>query len=242
MIDLSRIGTTMDDSGFSYIGRGVYTLSEAARLSAVPARRIRRWTSGYRYKHRGEFRYSPPPVASVAPEYDGAPVVSFGDLIEVRFLNAFREYGVSWNVIRTASAAARELIGRPHPFSSRIFRTDGRTILAELTRVTGDKLLLNLVNHQYELERIVSPFLYAGLEYNHEEQPARWWPLGESRHVLIDPQRALGAPIDPDEGVPTRVIYNAFLAEESVGFVARWFEIKPEAVRDAVEFEESLIA
>jgi uncharacterized protein (DUF433 family) len=232
----------MNQAQFRYIGRGVYTLAEAARLSAVPSKRLRRWTGGYRYLYKGEFRYSPPPVAAVTPEYDGTPVISFGDLLEVRFLNAFREYGVSWKVIRLASAAAKELLGRHHPFSSRIFRTDGRNILAELTRVTGDKLLLNLVNDQYEFERIVSPFLYAGIEYDQEEQPRRWWPRGVAKQVVIDPERALGAPIVPREGVPTRVLYNAFLAESSLEFVARWFDVDFAAVRDAVDFERSLTA
>jgi len=230
----------MQPPTFSYIGRGVYTLAEASRLSAVPTKRLRRWTAGYRYWYRGHVKYSPPPVATLVQEDESAPVLSFGDLIEVRFLDAFRRYGVSWRAIRHAAAAAKELLGRHHPFSSRIFRTDGRDILAELTRVTGDKLLLNLAKDQYEFERIVSPFLYAGIEYGEEEQPSRWWPKGEAVKVVIDPERAFGAPIVPEEGVPTRVLFNAFKAEQDIEFVAQWFEVDPAAVRDAVDFERAL--
>jgi len=225
---------------FDYIGRGVYSLREASRLARVPAPRLRRWTRGYRFFYKGEFRFSPPPVASVTPPFEEEPVVSFADLLEVRFLNAFREYGVSWKAIRVASANAKELLGRHHPFSSRIFKTDGHTILAEITRTTGDRFLLDLVQNQYEFERIVTPLLYAGIEYNLDQEPSRWWPLGESRQVVIDPSRAFGAPIIAQEGVPTRVLTNAFEAERSIDLVAAWFDVEPGAVRDAIDFEYSL--
>lgn len=225
---------------FQYIGRGVYTVAEAARLASVPAKRLRRWTRGYRYFYKGQIHYSPPPVATVTPEYEGDAVVSFNDLLEVRFLNRFRDYGVSWKVIRLATAAARDLLGQHHPFSSRSFRTDGRNIVAEITRVTGDRLLLNLVSDQYEFERLVAPFLFAGIEYGAEEQPTRWWPRGEDIQVLIDPSRAFGAPIVPVEGVPTRVLYNGMRTEGAIDIVARWYDVSPEAVKDAVAFEESL--
>jgi len=227
---------------FRLIGQGVYSFSEASRLSRVPAPRIRRWTRGYTYVYRGEQRFSPPPIGIHDEGQADEPLVSFADLLEVRFLNAFREYGVSWRTIRIASEAAKELLGRHHPFSSRIFKTDGRTILAEILRETGDSFLLDLVRSQYEFEKIVSPFLFAGIEYNDLSEPHRWWPLGDSRSVVVDPERAFGAPIVNAEGVPTQVLYNAYNAEQAFEFVAGWFEVSLESVKDAVAFEHSLSA
>jgi uncharacterized protein (DUF433 family) len=225
---------------FQIIGRGVYSFSEASRLSKVPAARIRRWTRGYVYTYRGEERFSPPPLGVSRPA--DKPIVSFSDLLEVRFLNVFREHGVSWRSIRIASERAKELLGRQHPFSSRIFKTDGRTILAEIVRETGDRFLLDLVHSQYEFEKIVSPFLYAGVEYNDLLEPERWWPLGLDRQVVVDPERALGAPVVWSEGIPTRVLYHAYTAEQSYSFVAKWFEVSEESVKDAVAFELTLTA
>jgi uncharacterized protein (DUF433 family) len=196
--------------------------------------------SGYHYRHGGEVRYSPPAIASDLLQPEGTKFVDFADLLEVRLLDAFREYGVSWRTIRIAAEHARELLGRHHPFSSRIFKTDGRTILAELVGATGDKHLLDLVRNQWEFERIVSPLLYEGIEYNQLHEPARWWPLGENRLVLIDPARSFGAPIVVPEGVPTEVLNRAFEAEGSVEAVARWYEVNEDAVRDAIQFESQL--
>ena len=38
---------------YLYIGHGVYSVAEAARLTGVPASTIRRWTRGYSYPRNG---------------------------------------------------------------------------------------------------------------------------------------------------------------------------------------------
>jgi uncharacterized protein (DUF433 family) len=192
---------------------------------------------GYTFRYRGEHRRSAPPIASDLQQPEGTHLVGFADLLEVRFLNAFREYGVSWKYIRIAADRAKELLGRHHPFSSRIFKTDGRTILAELAKDSGDKLLLDLVRDQWEFERIIGPYLYAGIDYNEMHEPERWWPMGHERQVVIDPRRSFGAPIVSRECVPTAILAAAHSAEQSVEFVANWYQVGEQAVRDAVEFE-----
>jgi len=227
----------MECSTFTRIGRGVYTLPEAERLTKVPRRRIRRWAVGYSYRYRGEERYSPPVIATEVAPIDTVPTIDFSDLMEVRFLNAFREHGVGWKAIRIAAQRAKELLGRHRPFSTRIFKTDGRTILAEIVREAGDKVLLDLVKSQYAFDRILSPFLYTGLEFDELAEPRRWWPLGLRRSVVVDPHRAFGTPIVARAGIPTSILRDAVKAERCEQFVAHWYEIEEREVRDAMEFE-----
>lgn len=229
-------------TAFRLIGRGVYSLRDAERFTGVPRKRIRRWTSGYRYRSGLQFVYSPPVIANATQEAIGLPALDFGDLIEVRFLNAFRSYGVSWKAIRIAAESARELLGRHHPFSSRIFKTDGRTILADVVGRGEDRFLLDLVRNQYEFERIISPLLYEGIEFGGHDEPERWWPLGAGRAVVLDPARAFGAPIAALEGVPTRVLAEAVAAEGSIPLVAELYDVAQTSVEDAVEFESRLEA
>lgn len=225
---------------FRLIGRGVYSLHDAERLTGVQRKRIRRWTSGYSYRSGLRYIYSPPVIAEAAQGAIGLPALDFGDLIEVRFLNAFRNYGVSWKAIRIAAEHARELLGRHHPFSSRIFKTDGRTILADVIGDGGDRFLLDLVRNQYEFERIICPLLYEGIEFNGHDEPERWWPLGTERAVVLDPIRAFGAPITAVEGVPTRILADAVAAEGSVPFVSELYDVARSSVEDALEFESRL--
>lgn len=229
------------EARFRLIGRGIYTLREAERLTGVPRSRIRRWTIGYTYHHRGESIYSPPLVAGDLDDVAGSPAIDFADLLEVRFLDAFRRHGVSMPAIRIAAERAKELLGRHHPFSTRIFRTDGRTILAEIAPGVGDPLLLDLVRNQYAFEKIITPYLYAGIEFNDLAEPRRWWPLGEGRRVLLDPARAFGAPICV-EGVPTEILAGATRAERDEQLVSRLYDVAPESVRDAVRFENRAAA
>ena len=227
---------------FNVIGRGAYSPRDAERLTGVPVHRIQRWAKGYTYKYRGEKRYSPPLIAESFARDDDELTLDFADMLEIRFLNVFRERGLSWKVIRLAALRAKELLGRHHPFSSRIFMTDGQTIMTEIVHETGDKNLLDIVKNQYVFKSVVAPSLYAGFEFNSLSEPTRWWPLGENRRVVIDPARAFGAPIASKSGVPTQVLSNAYNVEQSYAFVARWYEVEVKEVKDAVKYEARLAA
>jgi uncharacterized protein (DUF433 family) len=68
----------------------------------------------------------------------------------------------------------------------------------------------------------------------------RWWPLGRDHRVVLDPERSFGRPIITPESVPTAILARAFQAEGSIDSVARWYEVDPRSVLDAVEFEKKL--
>jgi uncharacterized protein (DUF433 family) len=166
------------------------------------------------------------------------PALDFADLMELRFLNAFREHGVSWRAIRIASERAREFLGVEYPFSSWRFSTDGRTILAQFVNETGDHVLLDLVTNQYELLELIKRYLFGDIDFD-GDTPARWWPRGREGRIVIDPARGFGAPIIADEGVPTRILAQAVLAEDSIELVADLFRVDPICVAEAVEYELS---
>jgi uncharacterized protein (DUF433 family) len=222
---------------FRFIGRGVYSVPEAERLTGIPAKRIRRWTQGYVWGRFGFRRHSAPVVANEISSELGEAALDFADLVEIRFLNAFLEYGVSWKSIRIASQRAKELLGIQYPFSSKRFATDGHTILAQFVTEVGDEMLLDLVRNQYELQKLIDACLVGQIDWDEHDSPARWWPLDGSRRIVIDPKRAFGAPIVAVEGVPTRVLAAAFKAEESIDLVATYFAVDPLSVKDAVRYE-----
>lgn len=228
---------------FRLIGRGVYTLTEAARLAKVPQRRVKRWALGYWHGRGGGRRFSPPAVQAQLDPIGGIPVLDFADLQEIRLLNAFRNYGVSWHAIRLAAERARDLMNMSHPFSSKRFHTDGRTILARLVDDKGDPQLLDMVRNQWEFDKVVRDYLLGGLDFDEEDRPSQWWPLTDQsgrHHVLVDPARSFGAPIISPGGIRTEILSRSYRAEQSIDMVADWFAVPVEAVRDAVRFEEDL--
>lgn len=221
-------------------GKGIYSLSEAHRITGVPIGSIIRWTRGYTFHYKGEDRVSPPIIATDLKRVNDQPVLNFRDLIEVRFLDAFRKHGVGWKAIRIATQRAKELIQRTHPFSTKIFKTDGRTILADFVAETGDKMLLDLVKNQYEFSKVISPYLYGGIEFDNFYEPTRWYPFSRKRTVVIDPTRNFGAPIVTKSGIPTRILLQSFKTMGSPELVASWFETDIQSVRDAIKYEKSL--
>jgi hypothetical protein len=70
----------------SFIGRGIYSIPDAAQLIGLNAARVRRWTTGYEWKYRGAVRWSPPIVGHVERNARAASSLSFRDLIEVLHL------------------------------------------------------------------------------------------------------------------------------------------------------------
>jgi uncharacterized protein (DUF433 family)/DNA-binding transcriptional MerR regulator len=227
---------------FRFIGHGVYSMAEAGRLTGVSVRSLRRWARGYNYIYEGQTRRSPPIIGTGLEQREAEPILEFRDIIEIRFLSAFRKAGVSWNVIRRVAARVHQVIQHTHPFATRVFRTDGRTILLEL--ISGaDHRLVDLLRDQYEWQRLVEAYLVAEkVEFSDAEEPIRWWPLGPDRRVVVDPARAFGAPIVATEGVQTYLLAKAVAVEGDSALVADWYHVEPEAVRDAIDFENGLRA
>lgn len=223
------------------IGVGIYSIAEASRLSQVHRNTIARWLRGYSYRLGDDRRYSPQVIKGGLLHAGGANALRFKDLIEVRFVDAFRHQGVSWKVLRKASERAAELLETTHPFSTKRFLTDGQRILGEMGRERGAGALLDVIKDQYVFREILAPYL-RGLERSDQDEVLRWWPLERRGGVVLDPERSFGQPIISDEGVSTNVLYRAFKAEGAVDPVARWFDVKPKSVRLAIEYEKHLAA
>ncbi len=222
------------------IGLGIYSVPEAGRLTGIKSRTIRRWLRGYSYKVGDELHHSSEVVLADLRQTKEAFALSFRDLIEVRFVQAFRRHGVSWKTLRAASCLGQKMLQTTHPFSTKAFRTDGKKIFAELADGSRDPKLLDLLDNQYVFREILAPHLYSGLERSPDDEVLRWWPMNRTGLVVLDPGRSFGQPIINEEGVSTWVLAKAFEAEESINRVAGWFDVKPASVRAAVTFENRL--
>src|SRR3989442_12061269 len=233
----------MTTEGFRFIGRGLYAVPEAARLTHVSTWRIRRWLRGYTFQTRSGQHASQPVITSAMPAIDGVLTLSFLDLLEVRLVDAFLEAGVRWRTIREAREKAAESLG-PYPFSRGRFVTDGRTILEPLARgaARNDRAFADVVTGQVTFREAIAPYL-ATLKFSpNDDQAQEWWPLGKKRAIVLTPHRGFGQPIVARGGVPTNIPPRSHRAERSFPRVARWFEVSERAVRDAVEYEATLAA
>src|ERR1700730_1378000 len=220
---------------------GIYTVAEASRLTRVSTSRIRRWLRGYEFKVKHGRHRSPAVWNSQLPPIDHAMALGFLDLLEIRAVDAFISAGVSWRDLRRIHNQARQWLGNNHPFCTNRFATDGHTIFLELREENRGVTLWDMRAVQRVFDKIIRPFL-KNVEFDSGKIPRRWWPRGKHRQVALDPRRSFGHPIIFKEGISTRVLARSARANNSMEEVARWFEISPASVREAVDFEQALAA
>ena len=208
---------------------------------SVSRQTVVRWLRGYDYQDRSGARHHLD--ALWHPDYgdDDVVEVSFRDLIELRFVKAFRDAGLGLPTIRACFERAVEEVKDDRPFSTQRFRTDGKTIFLEITHDVREGELIDLRRRQSVFHRLVAPSL-RDLEFD-ADVVARWFPLGITRKsIVVDPARAFGRPIVADGSVPTEIIFEAVKIEGSPEKVAKLYDVPLLAVRDAVAFQQQLAA
>jgi uncharacterized protein (DUF433 family) len=224
----------------SLVGRGLYTISEAAALTGASAQAIRRWVFGYQFRLGDRGRDMPSVWKAEIGNVDGHKVLSFLDLMEVRFIVAFRKQRVSWAAIREAATLACQMFEDSHPFTRRRFRTDGKRIFQQVEERPQTRLF-DMNRKAWVFNEIVGPSLYSGVEFV-KDQTARWYPTWPKKTVVIDPQIGFGRPTVSRGNVPTEVLAASARAEGSASAAARWYRVAPSIVKAAIEFEERLAA
>lgn len=225
----------MRENDKSLFGKGVYTIPEAAALAGVSAAALRRWSLGYRYRSDDEEKRSPAVWNREVGDIDGQIVLTFLDLMEARFIHAFRKHHVSWNAIRAAAKEAADMFGDSHPFTRKRFKTDGNRIFAEIER-RGEVKLFDLNRRGWVFQEIVGPSLYRGVEFEND-QAVRWFPLYPKKTIVVDPTRSFGRPIT-EKGIPTDVLAAALLGMGGdVDATAAWYDVPAATIRTAAAFE-----
>ncbi len=204
---------------------GLYSISYASKLVDVRRQTIERLLFG-----------------SALPTYDGRYAASFLDLMELRVIRQFLELGVTLQMVLRVAEKARDLLQTDYPFATRLFKTEGRTILADFQLEAPDALL-EVIHDQWVFEQVIGPSLH-DLDYPDEDQttsPYLWWPAGRDSQVIVNPRVSFGMPVARDRWVPTRMLANQARVN-GVQTTARLYDVTEQAVADALDFEERLAA
>lgn len=174
-------------------------------------------------------------------DFKDSRTISFLDLMEMRFIEAFRSQGVSMQTLRAAAERARREWDQPHPFalSRAKYLTDRRSVFAQVAEQKGDRITWDLASGQHEMWDVIEATIAKGVEFDPSSELARrWFPMPlEFPMVGVDPAIAFGKPALAKERIPTSAIYRMWKAEGSIARAADAFEIDEDAVRAAVEFE-----
>lgn len=225
-------------SAVEVLGKGLYRIPDASRLTGVHPGTLKTWLKGRRYTYDNREFVSPAKwETQISPD---SAAIGFLDLIEARIIGKFRREKVKWSTIAAASEEAKKALKVTHPFATCRLRTNGQRIFLNVAKDVHDTALIEISQNQRVFTSVIEPFLI-DLDFDNDVA-SRWWPLGTSREVVLDPQRHFGRPLISRAGVPTAVLARAVQAEGSAERVAQWYEVSLPAVNDAVEFEEKIAA
>ena len=219
------------------IGSGIYSMRDAAALTQSDLWALRHWIRGDLRTAHSRGRNPTPPIISLDYAREWSQYyLSFLDLIEVRVIQLLKQEGVSIHSIRYAHGELKHQFNQSHPFALNRLWTDGKGIWIRIGKEREDKRLLHIVTRQYELDRIIMPFLKF-IDFDAGGLAARWWPFKGRRSIVIDPERQFGRPITSREGVPTIVLALSYRNEKSISKVSEWYKVRPDTVRDSVVYE-----
>jgi len=222
---------------FSVVGKGVYTISQAAKLlrlytPSVNAPGVNRWAFGY--KRRGT-AYRP----AIDVEASRERTLTFLELVELMHVASLLESGKSWKKVREAVRVARKLFpDEPHPFALRKWFADATSLYMELGEKHNKPILVEMAGDaQVVMTECLRTYLRQ-IEFDPDTERANRWRPANS--IIIDPERSFGQPIVTEGGVRTDILVEHYHAGDTINTIAAWYDLAEPEVEAAIQFEERL--
>lgn len=208
----------------------LYGFADADRIAGVSRGTAKRWLAGYRYTRLDGTRASQPPVT---PGRE-VPIagVSFTDLVELVAIGGLKDHGFSVPTIRKIVRNCQDLFGERYPLSTELFKVGGRDVF-----VRRDSVLHDVLHRRGAMawDEVLSPFLDT-LDYR-DAFAYRWWPLGRTRPVVVDPSYGFGLPVIAGSGVRTEIIRERVQVGDSYQQIAYDFNVEISEIESAIQFE-----
>lgn len=204
-----------------------YSQAEAARLSGIKIQSIRRWI--------GRSEDGP---GAIRPDDGAGDFLSFFNLVELRFVGAYRDTGIPLQRVRQALIWAKEALDEPRPLlKEKFFESDGKNMFHKFQDThTGRKLLASASESgQLAWPEVVEEH-FKEIQFA-MDLPVRIIPADYHRAIVIDPRVQFGLPSLANNGVLVDVIAGRLQnANQSIEEIADDFGCSPEDVHQAVRW------
>ena len=216
----------------------MYTFSEAAHLAGVSTTTVKNWLFGYTIKGRE--------VPPLFPSDNGA-MVSFLQMIEIMVAGRFRKSvsgrkSIPFRAVQEAHMNARQVWEIEYPFAHLKLEALGGHIVHILTEGGSLDSFQALDN----LEQWTLPGLLRGettdqMEYV-DDLAARWYPVGKTVPIVVDPRLSTGLPVIKGRGVTVQAIRKRYNAGLGIDFIAKDFRMKRKLIQTAIDYGEKVAA
>lgn len=240
-----------DFRDIDFFETGIFTIGEVADLTRIPVARARRWMRGYSFQTTKGLVHKDPlwPPELPQPE-EGAHILSFNELIEIRTIDIFCQAGVILQKVRVAIEELSKSEGIKFPFSKKQIITDGSELYSKLrvhgkeqTDGNGRPLLVELGGKQQTVSYdAILTSIVKDLGFEDELVSSFYPDKDQFSSVVVDPRYAFGHPTIQGTRLEVEVVALAYKSNPSIDYVAEWFDVEKDSVTDAVSFHEQFIA
>ncbi len=160
-------------------------------------------------------------------------IFTFEDLVSLRMVAIFRQYGHSLQSIRTAEEYFRNKTGDPLPFVTRNMWVDRGDIFADL----HEQLVSGVKKGQVAFSFLRKNLEQVNLEFDQCDRANAWSPYP---HVSLRPTVQFGQPCVTGTRVPTQIIWGMVKQGENVDTVADDLALDVNKVQGACTWEQRL--
>ena len=216
------------------LDRPVMTAPEAARQLGIPATTLMRWLDGA----QGGGRWYAPVLRE---EPTGSAEMTWGEIVEARYLRAYRAKSVPMQRLRPFISDMRQQFGIPYPLAHFKPFASGRRLLLEAQEQAHLPDNMRMVYEVSTGQLILDPRVTGVLDRvefaDGENEALRIRPAGKDSPVVIDPLIASGA--STVRGTRTEVLAEQASAGSPVEEIAADFGMPVELVKYALSYEWS---
>ena len=212
--------------------RPMYSVPRAAHLSGMTPYNIRRWLYGIDQPSQK--------MRPVFPETDrAAPQISFLQFAELLIARHFRSKRIRLERIRRAHSFAKAAFGTDYPFAHLNLKTFGVNILVDFQKQEPGPNLLSLdPGGQWMFPGVVADEI-SKFEFL-QDLAARWYPLGMTVPLVVDPRTSAGQPTIAGRGVTAATVFKRWESGQSIKFIADDFELEPAIVENLVRYSQKV--
>ncbi len=198
------------------IGEGIFLTTDVSQILGLPYPKVRRWMKEY------------------WPNYTFGDAdnqaVNFKTLIEFYTFFHLRDKGLSVKQIEKYHQTIARELNTSYPFA-RSIRTDGKSVWYEL--------LGNLIKadrkQQFDIKPILEPFLHK-IDFGNSEVAQRFFPLKNTKAIVVDPQRQFGQPIVNGTSIKAETLYILYKGGEKTEHIVELYDLRVSQVKHAIGY------
>ena len=212
------------------LGEGMFLSKDIAKILNLKQSLVRRWIIGYwsgDLDNRYEYTFG-----------EGSErAINFYSLIEFYTFFKLRENGLSVETLRKFHLKLSKIYDTPYPFAtSRNYFTEKKNTKTFVYYEHLNSLIKFDDKHQFKLD-FFRDFLDQ-VEFDENNLAVRFYPLKNSKNIVVDPLHQLGQPTIKGTNLKTQTIYTLSKAGEPIENISQLYNVPINAINDAIAYHK----